>query len=366
MSARWIGKVVAMLGKYLNNGHKCLIPVPESANVMEIIEMMQQILEKASVVAMPFKVSLEKLMQKMLKSLGLMVRFPMQEFERVEKIFPEGLMGDLVEASKSGKGASALHDNFKSLRSNLRQFLTSANLSMPRRVKEILSDLVGDGADLSKFVKKEGLAPDQTGMETKPIDSPAKSDDSEVEDLEDSKEQIQKSNDDLKTELEKQIADCRQQVDALEKAQASKSEICGKLAGKLKKACETRLDSRTPVMIRNLKKQCRALDDIYGQNFVEIAVGASDDEKKWPKCDVKLVLLIEAFNETWSPGCQDQIKKTLISGVTTAYPEELCGCIREAPLDKFAKRAGIEAPEACSFQENGPSLKTFWKFCAEE
>lgn len=271
MSARWIGKVVAMLGKYLNNGHKCLIPVPESANVMEIIEMMQQILETASVVAMPFKVSLEKLMQKMLKSLGLMVRFPMQEFERVEKIFPEGLMGDLVEASKSGKGVSALHDNFKSLRSNLRQFLTSANLSMPRRVKEILGDLVGDGADLSKFVSKEGLAPDQTGMETKPIDSPAKSDDSEVEDFEDSKEQLQKSNDDLKTELEKQITDCRQQVDALEKAQASKSEICGKLAGKLKKACETRLDSRTPVMIRNLKKQCRALDDIYGQNFVEIA-----------------------------------------------------------------------------------------------
>ena len=53
-------------------------------------------------------------------------------------------------------------------------------------------------------------------------------------------------------------------------------------------------------------------------------VGTSDDEKKWPKCDVKLVPLIEAFNETWSPGCQDQIKKVLISGVTTAYPEELC------------------------------------------
>jgi len=273
MSARWIGHVVAMLGKYLTNGHRCLIPTPESAKVMEIIEMTNQILEDASVIAMPFKVSIEILMKKILASLGLMRRFPAQEFEQVEKIFPEGLMDDLITASKLS-GSDAVWNDIKSLKATVTDFLArNDQLHMPRKISNIFDDLLGDGADYRKNMLKASkesktLAPDQTGLEKAQhsADSPKPK---EV------KAQVKKTENDLKSELEMQISDCRQQLDALTAMQSQKPQICRQLPTKLRKACMSRLDSKFPDLSKSLSHQCKALDDLYIQNFVEGEVADS-------------------------------------------------------------------------------------------
>merc|ERR1719373_1531566 len=269
MASRWIGKTIVTLGKWLSQGMKCLIPTPETATIMQIVAMMQQIIQSASVIAMPFKVDIQMMMEKMLGSLGLLTHFPGKELEKVEKMFPDGLLDDLKTAAGTNVGTDAIWKQIAGVRGTLEEFLRNSDVPMPRHIRTILQDILGADSDkILKNVKAEGKtnAPDQKGMDKKEDNSDLKKDlikhkmsggDGEA------------GADSMKKQLETQLSGCREQMEGIDSIITGKEVICNKLPGKNQKACEARLLARVSNIKKQLRKQCSALRDIYAQHFGE-------------------------------------------------------------------------------------------------
>merc|ERR1719499_2548649 len=138
---------------------------------------------------------------------------------------------------------------------------------MPKHIREIFRNIMGeDYGSIMAGVKAEGktLAPNQDGMDQKG-QGDVKADLT--------KHKMSGKNgqteEDLKTQLEKQLASCTEQMDGINNILSGKETISKKLPGKNQIACEKRLITRVSNIKKQLRKQCDALREIYAQNFGE-------------------------------------------------------------------------------------------------